>query len=95
MPLHRQGTTNEIAEVKVNVPEGCTLKDVKIWLGQPPVDSPVRDRGLSASFGSSETANNDPDIYTDPVVPARGIIIGLLLSGPLWSLIGLGVWVRP
>jgi hypothetical protein len=29
---------------------------------------------------------------SDPLAPARGIAVGLLLSAPLWALIGLGVW---
>jgi hypothetical protein len=29
---------------------------------------------------------------TDPRPPARGIVIGLLLSVPLWALFGLGIW---
>lgn len=39
---------------------------------------------------------DDPDFDADPLTPARGIFrgifVGLLLSVPLWSLIGLGVW---
>jgi hypothetical protein len=29
---------------------------------------------------------------SDPLAPARSIAVGLLLSAPLWALIGLGVW---
>jgi hypothetical protein len=29
---------------------------------------------------------------TDPLAPARGILVGLLLSVPFWALVGLGVW---
>ena len=29
---------------------------------------------------------------TDPRAPARGIVVGLLLSVPLWALFGLGIW---
>jgi hypothetical protein len=32
------------------------------------------------------------DFDSDPLAPARGIVVGLLLSVPLWGLIGLGVW---
>jgi hypothetical protein len=43
----------------------------------------------------AQCADTDQDIDTDPLVPARGIIVGLLLSVPLWALIGLGIWGRP
>jgi hypothetical protein len=29
---------------------------------------------------------------SDPGAPARGIVVGLLLSIPLWTLFGLGIW---
>lgn len=32
------------------------------------------------------------DKATDPLAPSRGIVVGLLLSVPLWAFIGLGVW---
>lgn len=30
---------------------------------------------------------------TDPLAPARGILLGCLLSVPLWALIGCAVWL--
>jgi len=39
-----------------------------------------------------ETAPGDD---ADDVRAARGVAIGLLLSVPLWALIGLGLWYWP
>jgi hypothetical protein len=33
------------------------------------------------------------DVDTDPLAPTHGIVAGLVLSVPLWALIGLGVWL--
>jgi hypothetical protein len=33
-----------------------------------------------------------PDDAADPLVPARGIVVGLLISVPIWGVIGLGFW---
>jgi hypothetical protein len=33
------------------------------------------------------------NIDTDPLAPARAILVGSLVSVPLWTLIGLGVWL--
>ncbi len=37
----------------------------------------------------------DPAHYvdTDPLTPARGVMVALLVSVPLWTLIGLAVWL--
>jgi hypothetical protein len=33
-----------------------------------------------------------PDNADDPLVAARGMVVGLLLSVPLWAVIGLSAW---
>jgi hypothetical protein len=41
---------------------------------------------------SGQCVNTVLDKATDPLAPSRGIVVGLLLSVPLWAFIGLGVW---
>jgi hypothetical protein len=35
---------------------------------------------------------DDPGFDSDLLAPARGLVVGLLLSVPLWALVGLGIW---
>jgi hypothetical protein len=50
----------------------------------------LRDPALCVDSASSVgTASYDD---SDPRAPARGIVVGLLLSVPLWALFGLGIW---
>ena len=36
---------------------------------------------------------DDPGFDSDLLAPARGVLVGLLISVPLWALIGLGIWL--
>jgi hypothetical protein len=35
----------------------------------------------------------DPDKDTDTLAPGRAMVVGVLLSGSIWAVIGFGVWL--
>jgi hypothetical protein len=66
----------------------------------PSVDTPSVDT-MSHEPGQSvgtlpgqpiESVDIHPDDDTDDLAAGRGIVAGLLLSIPVWAIIGLGIW---
>jgi hypothetical protein len=53
-----------------------------------------REPGQSADTHLNEPSNLvdvDPDKDADPLAAGRGIVVGLLISIPIWTMIGLGI----
>jgi hypothetical protein len=60
------------------------------------VDILPREPGQPVDTLLSEPAKSvdiDPDEDCDPLATGRGIVVGLLFSVPLWSIIGLAIWL--
>ena len=53
-----------------------------------------RTRSVRGTLPGQPTKSVDihPDDDTDDLAAARGIVAGLLLSIPVWAIIGLGIW---
>jgi hypothetical protein len=47
----------------------------------------------SAEALSSTLDDESLETTTDDLISARGIVIGLLLSAPLWGVMGLAIWL--
>jgi hypothetical protein len=55
----------------------------------------TEDRARSSAAtvrGAAQSADTESFLDADPLAPARGIMVALLLSVPLWALIGLALW---
>jgi hypothetical protein len=52
-----------------------------------------RDQSVGTLPGQpTKSVDIHPDDDTDDLAAARGIVAGLLLSIPVWAIIGLGIW---